>query len=74
MIIIQQGNLNGEFTGFCDWDTVFEFTNGRKWRQNEYRYHYRYAYRPKATVYSKGGTTYISVDGASLDVKVVRAD
>lgn len=31
-------------------DTIVEMTDGSIWKQDEYRYEYRYAYRPKAAV------------------------
>lgn len=37
MNIVQEGRLKGAFTGFKDQNTVFEFANGRKWRQKSYR-------------------------------------
>src|SRR5205823_765563 len=36
----------GSFTGFRNRNTILESTNGRRWRQDDYKYHYHYAYWP----------------------------
>ncbi|MHA6344799.1 hypothetical protein [Roseivivax sp. CAU 1761] len=41
--------LDGASNGF-DGTTVFVMTDGSIYRQTEYYYHYRYEWRPKATV------------------------
>lgn len=47
MRVVEAGQLDGEFEGFEDRDRVFTFlSTGTKWRQDEYRYYYRYAYMP----------------------------
>ncbi|ANH33956.1 hypothetical protein [Ralstonia pseudosolanacearum] len=72
MNIVEEGQLKGTFYGFKNRDTVFEFYNGRKWRQNEYHYSYHYAYRPDAKVVDEGGRYMLYVEGMSAAVEVRR--
>ena len=37
-MIVTDGYLEGNFEGFKDFDTIFEFDNGAKWQQDEYKY------------------------------------
>ncbi len=55
MAVIEEGRLKGSFKGFRNRDTIFEFHNGRKWRQKVYKYAYHYAYMPEARVVERGG-------------------
>ena len=73
MSIIEDGQLKGSFKGFKNRDTVFEFYGGRKWKQNEYKYNYHYAYMPKAKVTDQGGRYYLEVEGMNDKVEVKRA-
>jgi hypothetical protein len=41
--------VDGTWNGWSS-DTVVQLTDGSVWRQDEYHYEYRYAYRPTATV------------------------
>lgn len=70
--IVVDGQLKGAFKGFKDRETVFEFFGGGKWRQNEYKYQYYYAYMPRAKVIDRGGAYYLQVDGIADAVQVVR--
>lgn len=72
MNIIKDGYLKGSFRGYRNRDTVFEFTDGRIWRQAEYRYHYHYAYRPQAVIIEDAGAYYIKVDGIDGKLRVAR--
>lgn len=67
-----QGDIKGKFQGFINRDTIFEFTNGSIWKQNEYKYIYHYAYRPEATILNQGGAYYLKVEGMSDTVQVKR--
>jgi hypothetical protein len=62
MAVIEDGQLKGAFKGFHNRDTIFEFYGGGKWRQNEYKYHYSYAYMPRAKVVDRGGNYYLEVE------------
>lgn len=74
MNVVQEGQLRGAFRGFKNRDTVFEFmSDGRKWRQAEYKYVYRYMYSPRARVVDDGGMQFIEVDGMDERVQVRRA-
>jgi len=73
MNIIEDGQLKGAFRGFKNRETVFEFTGGRKWQQNEYKYNYYYSYRPNAKVISESSGDYLVVDGMNDRVLVKRA-
>jgi hypothetical protein len=46
--------MSGEFNGFEDQNTIFEFHGGQKWRRVLYYYYY-YAYMPRAKVVRDGG-------------------
>jgi hypothetical protein len=72
MSIIVDGQLKGAFKGFKNCETVFEFFGGGKWRQNEYKYQYHYAYMPRAKVIDRSGAYYLQVDGIAESVQVVR--
>lgn len=60
-------HIDGEWNGW-DGDTIVKLTDGSKWRQVEYCYEYRYAYRP--TVSLANGK--MQVDGMSRAVRVER--
>lgn len=72
MSIVEQGQLAGEFNGFSDEATIFQFYGGGRWRQARYRYHYHYAYMPKARVVLEGGRHLLYVDGVRDGIEVVR--
>jgi hypothetical protein len=70
--VIEDGQLKGSFRGFHNRDTMFEFYGGGKWRQNEYKYSYHYAYMPQARVTDDRGAYRLEVDGIRDSVEVVR--
>lgn len=41
--------ISGAWNGW-DGDTVVELTDGSRWKQTEYHYEYRYAYRPEVVI------------------------
>lgn len=73
MNIIEEGQLRGSIEGFKDRDTVFQFAGGRKWKQNEYKYQYNYAYMPYAKIIESGGRYMLEIEGMSGSVVVVPA-
>lgn len=73
MAVIEEGRLKGSFKGFRNRDTIFEFHNGRKWRQKVYKYAYHYAYMPEARVVERGGSYELEIDGMGDSVEVERA-
>ncbi|MEZ0608565.1 hypothetical protein ACAW74_08620 [Fibrella sp. WM1] len=72
MTIIKQGNLQGQFSGFRNRETVFVFSDGERWQQDEYRYVDHSVYRPQATVSQEGGAYYLHVAGVAEKVRVVK--
>jgi len=72
-MIVEEGQIKGSFRGFRNRDTIFEFYGGGKWKQAEYKYHYYYAYMPRAKVIDEGGRYLIQVEGMSDTVEVRRA-
>ncbi|HEX9429387.1 MAG TPA: hypothetical protein VF944_03345, partial [Candidatus Bathyarchaeia archaeon] len=72
MAVVEEGQLKGAFRGFHDRETVFEFYGGGKWRQNEYKYNYYYAYMPYAKVVDDGGGYQLEAEGMNDTVEVVR--
>lgn len=71
-MISHEGIIKGSFKGFRNRNTTFEFTDRSVWRQNEYKYCYHYAYRPRASVLNENGRLYLKVDGMSEQVEVKR--
>lgn len=59
--------VNGSWEGWKG-DTVVELTDGSVWKQAEYHYEYRYAYRPQAEV----SNDQMMVEGMSRAVQVRR--
>jgi hypothetical protein len=69
---VQEGKLRGSFYGFKDRHTLFDFVGGGRWRQNESRYQYHYAYMPHARVVDDDGRYMLYADGVDDPVEVVR--
>lgn len=59
--------VEDEWNGW-DGDTIVKLTDGTIWRQVEYRYEYKYAYRPRVAI--TGGA--MLVEGMSRPVRVER--
>lgn len=59
--------VDGSWSGW-DGDTIVELSDGSIWRQDEFHYEYRFAYRPGARV-SDGR---MQVEGMSRAVRVRR--
>ena len=72
MSVVEDGQLKGAFRGFHNRETVFEFQGGGKWRQNEYKYTYYYAYMPPARVIEDQQGYRLEVEGLADSVEVVR--
>ena len=71
MELKHDSRIKAEFTGWSG-DTVFELSNGTRWRQARYRYRYRYRYRPRARIWRDGGRYYLEVDGMAEKIQVRR--
>ena len=72
MRVLEQGQLKGDFEGFNDETTVFEFLSGSAWRQTRVQYWYHYAHMPRAKVFERDGRRYFQVEGTDNTVEVVR--
>lgn len=59
--------VKGSWSGWKG-DTVVTLTDGSKWKQAEYYYEYRYAYRPEAAIV--GGEMFVA--GMNRAVRVRR--
>lgn len=71
--IIEDGQLEGEFNGFNNTDTIFKFIGGGRWQQAEYKYYYYYSYMPSAKVIEKNGKHIIKIDCVDETVEVISA-
>ena len=74
MAIVEHGRLKGPFRGFNNPWTVFEFADGGKWRQKEYKYVHHYALMPSAKVIRHAGRYTMYVEGVNAQVEVIPLD
>jgi hypothetical protein len=72
MSVITEGQLKGSIRGFHNRETIFQFTNGEIWRQEEYKYLYQYLYMPEATVLDGPDGIVIRIEGIDDTVRVRR--
>jgi len=63
-----ESQIDGEFNGW-DGSKQYKLVNGQVWQQAEYKYEYKYAYRPEAIVCDVGGTYIMSVEGTTVPVR-----
>lgn len=61
--------INGEFNGFKG-DTTFEFMNGEKWEQAEFKYLNQKRIRPHVKVWENNGEYYLVMDDEEDMLKV----
>ena len=61
--------VEDEWEGW-DGDTVVTLTDGSVWKQEEYHYEYRYAYRPYVVI----SNNVMHVEGMSRAIRVRRID
>ncbi|MDL1980281.1 MAG: hypothetical protein LWX02_02170 [Deltaproteobacteria bacterium] len=66
-----ESKINGEFKGW-EGETEYELTNGQVWKQATYKYQYKYAYMPSATVYETYSGMVMAVKGTRAKVRRVR--
>ena len=71
MRVVHEGQLSASFRGFESQGTVFEFSDGSKWRQKQYKSLYCYKQKPYARIIEGGGICRIEVDGMNDSVEVV---
>ncbi len=67
--LIKSAQIDDEFEGFDD-EMLFALSDGTYWIQDEYKYWYHYAYRPRVNILSKGSRKYIQVDGKNEVVAI----
>ncbi|MDH3328318.1 MAG: hypothetical protein OEM01_03720 [Desulfobulbaceae bacterium] len=72
-MIIEEGHLRGVVTGFVNKNTVFEFLDGNRWIQAEYRKNSHDAFMPHARIRDIRGRYFIEIDGINDQVEVKRA-
>jgi hypothetical protein len=72
MNIVEEGQLEGDFNGFEDNKTIFQFFGGNKWQQNECKYVYRYMFMPKARIIEEIGLYFLEVEDINDRVQVRR--
>lgn len=68
---IIESKVAGEFNGW-EGETIVKLENGQIWKQSEYYYKYRYAYRPEVLVLKRSGGYEMKVDGIDKSVRVER--
>ena len=68
-----ESKIYGTFTGWHG-DAVFKLTNGQHWLQVEYKYAYKYMYRPAVVVTQRNSGFEMAVDGMEESVRVRRLD
>jgi hypothetical protein len=68
---VVESRINGEFKGW-DGHSEYALQNGQVWQQSRYKYTYKYAHMPLATIYSTGSGYKMRVAGTVADVRRVR--
>ena len=66
-----ESQIEGAFEGWQG-ETIIKLVNGQIWQQDEYWYHYHYAYRPKVTISQISGGYAMHVDGVPKSIRVER--
>lgn len=62
-----ESNIEGNFEGW-NRDKVYKLTNGQMWKQKNYKYEYKYAYRPEVIIAEVNGSYVMQVEGTSAEV------
>lgn len=68
---VTESKINGEFKGW-EGETAYQLINGQVWKQSEYKYEYKYAYRPDVIIFDSGNGPVMQVDGTSAKVRRVK--
>ena len=66
-----ESKIEGAFQGWQG-DTIVKLVNGQVWQQEEYWYHYHYAYMPKVIIAGTSGGYTMHVDGVPKSIRVTR--
>ena len=70
--VISKGTIKGKFKGFKNSSTIFEFTDGQKWRQSEAKFVNYFAVNPEVEITQKDGKYYLEVRGLDKTIEVRR--
>jgi len=70
--VISKSTIKGKFKGFKNSSTVFEFTDGQKWRQSEAKFVNYFAVNPEVEIFQQDGKYYLQVRGLEQTVEVRR--
>jgi len=70
--VISKGTIKGKFKGFKNSSTIFEFTDGQKWRQSESKFVNYFAVNPEVEIFQKDGKYYMEVRGLDKTIEVRR--
>ena len=70
--VISRGTIKGKFKGFKNSSTIFEFTDGQKWRQSEAKFVNYFAVNPEVEIIQKDGKYYMEVRGLDKTIEVRR--
>jgi len=65
-----ESNIDGKFEGWKG-KTQYRLTNGQIWQQVEYKYEYKYAFRPEVIICNVNGEYIMSVEGSRAVVRKV---
>lgn len=71
MHILFDGVVENSFVG-CAGSSVYKLSDGQAWQQNQYRYEYHYAHRPRAKIVEENGRSWLHVEGMSAPISVAR--
>ena len=71
MKTVKEGVLRGTFAGFNGVGTLFEFSDGDRWRQVCENVHAKRAFMPEARIMALGEKYYIKVNSIDLEIEVV---
>lgn len=63
-----ESNIDGEFNGW-DGDKKYKLRNGQIWKQDEYKYEYKYAYSPEVMICNIDGSNIMFVEGTHVRVR-----
>ncbi|MBD8838872.1 DUF3298 domain-containing protein [Paenibacillus sp. CFBP 13594] len=66
-----ESKIDDDFEGYEE-GNLYELANGQIWKQVDYKYSYRYSYRPDVLIYKDGSRYYMKVDGMKDKVQVER--
>lgn len=59
---VTEAQIDDTFEGWQG-NSEYTLTNGQRWKQDQYKYEYHYAYRPSATIYNAGAGNVMNVNG-----------